>query len=256
MKYIKRIIICLILFLLGCLFTNLVFIHKFGSQLKSYGFLESIYYFSSIFGSIGAFGAVVVALFKDEIVAKSKEPKLSIELTNDNSFIEDKLEGNNEEESTQQHIVVSNYLLKLKVVNSGKSLAKDCEIIIEKTYYGKDKDALKIIDNGDSKELKWKNNKDQINIKPFGDYAYTDFIRISSPANTPKQLETNVNTIGQSLLWFGNNLIKNKSGWYKLCVLVTSSNAQAAKKEVVFWWSGKWQERINEFENEIKIEVE
>lgn len=85
-----------------------------------------------ILEALGAIGAVVIALFKDELLWLLKHPELIIDI--------DTFDFSSDDDVSGQNVVSSRYFKTISVLNAGKTVAKNCHVIIDSIVYGsKDK---------------------------------------------------------------------------------------------------------------------
>jgi len=91
------------------------------SRRISFG--EFLYYIASILSMFATFAAVIVALFKDEIMKWFKRPNVDVSLVNENGF-EENLDLN------QKNPQAKAYICSLKLENIGNVEALQCQLFI------------------------------------------------------------------------------------------------------------------------------
>ncbi len=147
---------------------------------------------------------------------------------------------------------IGTYYFRLRIINNGKSLAKDVEVIVEELYknvagstYKQDAEFLPL-------NLVWSHFRGiKQNIQPFGIYKFCDLGFILEP--NAQQMNINTGTVfpkkdGKLLFWFDfaiqpfakpNHLLP---GRYRFKITATASNAAPAKADFELYWSGNWKD--------------
>lgn len=227
-----------------------IFWYAYHTGSSPQGHLQDWHHVFSVIGSIGTVAAVVVALFKDEIMSSLFHPQIIVD-KNDEGDDTGLIEVKDQNEGTPK---VKCYECCVRVSNTGNRPASECEVKLIGVRYstsnGKWKELMK-----DTKHVGWSYTEDTITLLT-DECKRLPLFRIypdnseGTPDNTKKS--------SKRILLFGftmENKFQRKGHWifsYK----ISSSKKEYCKFDVDVNWSGTWCERINEMKDEITIKLE
>ncbi len=163
---------------------------------------------------------------------------------------------------------VADYYFRFYVINTGKSIAKHCEIIIEKLWF-KEKQNYERYQRFAPMNLKWTGGKDGIidinpdrtaigNIGHIPKQKYQDYLRLSDPYSlidlnyreASATTERFIFELTQAFYAFPNSLAP---GDYILRIGLYSENAKNKKIYIRILWTGQWEDDERSMFEQIKI---
>lgn len=240
MKKALRLLLLAILFLLvGYLLGSKVPIRLFNSidHSAKVSNWDVFYYLVSLFGVIGTFIAVIVALWKEDILRRLRKVKLKIAIQG----LE--LSYSNSESRYYGMIIVS---------NPSKYLASNCKITIKSLRYGRFEDEVETIHFGGTHVVKW-NYDDCRNIVPGGQQSLSLFcIKQSGDDTTPQE-----NSGDPVIDFWGVSPLpaeQRSNGCWIVDYCVTYNNDTILQDfSIQIQWNGKWNSKKKEFEKVFKF---
>lgn len=234
--------------IIGVIATMIWYAYHIGSNPQ--GHLQDWYHVFSIIGSIGTVAAVVVALFKDEIMGSLFHPQIIVN-KNDEGDGTGLIEVKDQNERT---LKARYYECCVQVSNTGNRPTNECEVKLIGVRYstsnGKWKELMK-----DTKRVGWSYTEDAVTLLT-DECKRLPLFRIfpdnseGTPDNTKKSLKR-IHLFGFTL----ENKFQRKGQWifsYK----ISSSKKEYCKFDVDVAWTGTWCDRINEMKDEITIKLE
>ena len=202
------------------------------------------------FGALATLLAVIVALFKDSILARWRKPKLIVTCENSPPctirtpyFVHDRTTGN---------LLWTGdcYWVRVKVTNEGRTRAKKVQVSLSKLYYrpSVDEDFSEIVRHHFPLNLKWAHIHIPIldGISPYMP-ALCDIIALCDPANQywPKPANTLSNTTVGSLqleVDLPPEFHSLRAGSWKLILRIGAANAKPIEKTLLFSHTGEWRQ--------------
>ena len=248
----KKILSIALLFAIGLIIGIIVTMiwYAYHTSSNPQGHLQDWHHVFSMIGSIGTVAAVVVALFKDEIMSTLFHPKIVVE-KNDEGDNTGLIEVKDQNEGT---LKVKYYECCVRISNTGNRPTNECEVkligVKYCTYNGKWKELMK-----DSKHVDWSYTEDVATLLT-DDCKRLPLFRIF-PDNSEGTPDNKMRS-SKRIHLFGftmENKFQRKGHWifsYK----ISSSKKEYCKFDVDVDWTGTWCERINEMKDEITIKLE
>jgi len=214
---------------------------------KTCGLGEYIYYIFSVFGVIGTFLAVFVALFKESILRFFHCPKCEI------SLLDEGVTENIDRE--QQNPQADSYDCILKIDNVGNDTALSCEVFINKVLFAKKAEQEKrpLRNFQGKKKLYW-------------DAAFLDIppriskevrlLSIFSPNNfgTPSVAEKK-NGLYLDLNGFQLDIKNAQKGIWEIEYYLSYKNGDFQYFTIEVVWDGSWKDRKTEMTDVLKIKL-
>ena len=222
--------------------------------------------FWSAASAIGTVLAVIVALFKEEIVRIYKRAELLIETADKLQFFEELENTTSVETNRSVPQVASKYALRVPVKNIGKIAARSCEIELE---------AVEIKENGSPNFVPYKlkescllwndiNSNANVTIKSTGTKHFTLF-EIVNPASNLQDgdsLSNENNGVKQSInvpptINIGNIAIipKSTNSIYLILFCINCENSKCVRLQLEIDLNHKWEPRYTEMEKNIKLSI-
>ncbi len=191
-------------------------------------------------GIVGALGGGILTVIGQEIVRCWRHPVLNVYYEDQTEYLSEAEldwphDKKNNNDPTPRYVV---RLLRIKVLNEGRSTAKSCRAYISRISRINMADGSKqSIDNQDSIPISWSMQDDfptrpidiPVGIRQFADVCFT------LSRDTPYKLfPTGL---------FPNRLREawNKPGKFELDVVVVADDASVATKTINFEWQGPWK---------------
>lgn len=192
----------------------------------------------SIFATLFTLSAVVVALFKDEIVGNFKKVDVSAKM------LCDTVEECSNESQGDVDPTVEKFYNQIIFTNEGNVNALDCELLVEKMFFkGRSEVNPHKIDISNKKILI--SGQERAYIPKNGGHREANIIEIVSSAN-PNGNET-------SQLTIANNTVPVKNGTWTVDCCLNMSNATIKHYQIEIVWDGKWHDHKNNMQIQIKI---
>ena len=193
--------------------------------------------FISVFGVLFTLSAVIVALFKDEIVGNFKKVDVTADVLCDT--VE---EFYNEVQGDSDPIVVKFYN-QIVFKNSGNVNALDCELLVEKISYKGPTD-LRLQPINILRKKIILGGQERTYIPKNGGHREADLIEIMTSEDP--------NGVKKTQLLIANNPTSAKAGtWIVECCL-NMSNATIHNYQFEIVWDGKWHDNKNNMQIQIK----
>lgn len=198
------------------------------------------------FGALGTFGAVVAALFLNEIRSWFKRVKFNVQLL-DKDIIE---EVHNVKDSKK----ASRYYNYIEFYNNGNINAENCELYLESAFFTSKESPTKGSLSVPNTPIEWLSNNNTVYIPKKGGKKVLQAFSLFAPQkqSTPDGAkETNP----ASIKILGLESMEASAGEWELNYALYSTTADAKKIKVTINWNGKWEERKTEMKDILKINV-
>lgn len=193
--------------------------------------------FISIFVALFTLFAVIVALFKDEIVGNFKSVDVDIDVLSDT--VEEYL---NESQGNSDP-TVSKFFNQMVFKNKGNVNALDCELLLEKISFKSQTDLLpRPINITKSKVLI--GGQDRTYIPKNGGHREADLIEIMATEDPDGNKKTQ--------LLIADNPVPSKAGTWTVECCLNMSNASIKHCQFEIVWDGNWHEHKNNMQIQIK----
>lgn len=208
---------------------------------------QACYYVFTIVGSIGTLSAVVVALYKEELMSWINSPDLEF------SLIENGLLANYDSQVGQSP---DSYECSIRIANHGTYTAIGCKAYIQTIRYNKNRNrdrlrALNIISN--KKQLMWTGPSVDIPLDLPSDIMLFQILN-------PNQLGTpQSGSAIQSpkIVLNGYQLHKDKAekGLLEIEYYITMKSGNVSKFLLTVDWDGTWSDNEEDMLDKVKIEL-
>lgn len=242
-------LIVILAYIFGCIIPFKAFIPNIDWN-KQISPGELVYYFICTLQAIGTIGAVIVALFNDNIKSYFRKPKLSINLHN-NDICEELDEHKDGSRKAKR------YHNSIDIVNEGNTTAENCEIYIESisfTGLGM-KTSVELLQN--DYFLSWSNSEQKNSTyipvngkKSFQLYEILPAEEQGTPgggnrAKIPAQLV------------IGSYKVPSEycGGKWNIMICLYSPSSKLHKFQVTIDWDGNWEDRQMEMKNKVKNSI-
>jgi len=253
MKWYKKIGLGLIISVVAYVIGNLIPVEFLKPEIKVTE-IESAEYYGLMISSISAivtFLAVVIALFKEDIRKWWEYSRVEASIPNE-SFYE--ILKNNIDSSVQP-LEAEKYDCKIQIFNSGNISAMGLEVQLESLIYsGVDFPTPQNIETyGHS--IYWNGQKElKINLPPEGKKSISILELIapeqqSSPEGEDVSIPCQLNIAG-----IENSKDYSKGKW-TASFAIFSTNAKPIRFQIEIDWNGRWEKRVTEMRNHLKIEL-
>lgn len=195
---------------------------------------EAFYYIISFLGVICTFLAVIVALWKEEILSRWHKAKLKVEIKG--------LDFSSN----------SKYYGLITVSNSGKYLASNCRIFIKSLRYGKYEDEIENIPLRGNLAVNWTGDTYR-NLVPGGQQSVTLFcVKQSGDDMTPLE------NIGKPVIdfWGISSLSADQrsNGCWIIDYCISYNNDTLLEHfSIKIQWNGQWKSKKREMEKILKF---
>ena len=197
---------------------------------------EVFYYIISFFGVIGTFLAVVVALWKEEILSRWHKAKLKVEIKG--------LDFSSNPESKFYGLIT--------VSNSGKYLASNCRIFIKSLRYGRFEDEIATIPLRGNLAVNW-NGDEYRDLVPGGQHSVSLFcVKQSGDETTPLE------KTGDPVIDFWGILPLSTAQRSNGCWIIDycisyNNNTSLENFSIKIQWNGQWNSKKREMEKNLKF---
>lgn len=205
------------------------------------------YYVFAIIGSVSTTVAVIVALFKDEILHKFHSPELVLEEYSNGVIPLVKVEGENGNDD-------SYYKCELKINNTGAENARDCTIVVSRMLYDTSRmggetewDSRKI---NRITEIGEKNNQIISGLD-----ARVELFRINNPSSSSTPSGGNEN---RAYIEFPQTKLSEEiaaESNFKIEYEIRANNAAPIRFCVSIEWTGKWSDSVSGMKGNIKVKL-
>lgn len=194
--------------------------------------------FIAVFGTLFTLCAVIVALFKDEIVGNFKRVDVSANVKSDT------VEEFFNEAQGDKDPTVAKFYNQIVFKNEGNVNALDCELLVEKMVFkGRNDVNPRSINITQNKILI--GGQERTYIPKNGGHREANIIEIVSSAN-PNGNET-------SQLTIANNTVPVKDGTWTVDCCLNMSNATIKHYQIEIVWNGEWHDHKNNMQIQTKI---
>lgn len=206
-------------------------------------------YIFGIIGSVATAAAVIVALFKEDIINNIHSPELVLDDYPNNKIPLVKVAGKKEDESY--------YKCELKVNNNGSENAKDCTLVISRFMYDKNRLGPGYFNELDQNLIeRVQEIGDKKNQIVSGLDSRIELFKINNPSlsSTPNgglENKTLINFTGVRL----SEEIAAESN-FEIDYEIRSNNHKPIKFRLIVNWPGKWNNTVTEMSNIIKISIQ
>lgn len=205
----------------------------------SHGFWN---WFLRVLQAIGPLAAVIVALFKEDWMARWYRPNLNIETSMDDLREQLIHDGEND--------VAGTYTAMLRFSNMGKATANNMSIFVERIVYRQSCDSLTSEDLLEEPfALLLDKGNDAINLPKYGEKSvvWLSLQKIKTPSSPKgKPVVPSLNLfIGRSCLIRPENC----SGIIDITFKVICDNLKPQVKTIRLQWDGTWRSRKQELSN-------
>lgn len=209
--------------------------------------------------SISSFGtilAVIVALFKEEIISLYKKANLAIGVEEELGFVEVIQEDTSESSNPS----ADRYELIIPIINKGKLPARGCEIELE-SFKIKNSDSLKFVDYNLNKHcFEWNDAQANSNIviKSTSVRKFTIFT-IKSPDAKLEVLDKAGDSSKDSypIIRVGSSNIKpsTPSSQYQLECCILSDNGKPNRFVITIKLTHQWRPRLTEMNQYVEVTI-
>jgi hypothetical protein len=245
--------IAILIGVIGYLIGNYLPLDLFKPEFTSSELSKGEYYrlIISILSAIITFGAVIVALFKDDIREQWKRPKIEF-CTPSEITIED-IATSLDSESGNDSVKANRYLSRVEVINKGNLPAMNAEIYLDKLEFTPKDSAIVQHIESSSSALDWNGTESLTIIIPPGGKKLINIVEITPPeiVSTPDSEKTK----RASNLIIGNiiNTKEQTKGKWTASFSLYAQNHKPTNFKVEIIWSGVWKNRLTEFNNQYQI---
>lgn len=208
---------------------------------------QACYYVFTIIGSIGTMTAVVVALYKEELMRWINSPDLEFSLNGSG------LVGNND---SQVGVAPDYYECSIRITNKGTMIATGCKVFVHSLKYNKNsnRDRLKA-DNKvqNKKQLTWSSGNVDIPVDIPSDIM---LFQIMNPNQLGTPQSGNVNQ-NPKIVLNGYQLNKDKAekGLWEIEYYITMKSGNVSKFLLNVDWDGTWSDNEEDMLDKVKIEL-
>lgn len=190
-----------------------------------------------ILEAVGAIGAVIIALFKDELLWLLKHPELTTD-TDAVDFLSD-------DDASGQNVVSSRYFKPIRVMNTGKATAKNCRVIIDSIVYGAADELVKNELLSSPQDVRWQNSGNQKEDIAVACNRVFELFQI-----LPERHEDKLKKIPSvpTKLFIGGFEIKpeHNGGEYIVTLKIESENSDPKVFKIKITWTGAWRNQKTE----------
>ena len=243
-------VLFLLLILAGILSIVFLFVTtpmlSYGDESRTDPWL-ACYYAFTIIGSIGTLAAVIIALYKEELMRWINSPDLNFTL------IGNGLVSNND---SQVGSSPDSYECSIRITNQGSNLASGCKAFIQTIRYNKNsnKERLKPINNiQKKKQLTWTSSSVDIPVDIPSEILLFQILN-------PNQLGTpQAGSVSQNpqIMLNGCQLNKNNTekGLWEIEYYITMRSGNVSKFMLSINWDGTWCDNEEDMLDKVKIQL-
>ena len=253
MKWYKKIGIGLAISIIAYIIGNLVPISYLKPSVKQTE-IESAEFLGIVISSISAlvtFLAVLIALFKEDIRKWWEYSKIEVSIPEENfrEVLKSSIDSPN------QPLEADRYDCKIEVYNSGNISAMGLEMQLESLVYsGVDFPTAQIIESYGHSIFWDGKNESKITLPPEGRKSIS-ILGLSAPEQQSSPEGDEV-TIPSKLNIAGlDNPDDFKRGKWTAAFAIFSTNAKPIRFTMEIDWNGRWENRVTEMKNHLKIEL-
>lgn len=192
-----------------------------------------------IFEVVGSIGAVIIALFKDEILWLLKHPELTTDA--------DTVDFLSDDDASGQNVVSSRYFKPIRVLNTGKTTAKNCRIIIDSIVYGAKDKLVKNELLSSPQDVRWQisgNQKEDIAV------ACNRVFELFQILPERREDKSKKIPLVPTKLFIGGFEVKTEhnGGEYIVTFKIESENLDPKVFKIKITWTGAWRNQKTEME--------
>lgn len=208
---------------------------------------QACYYVFTIIGSIGTLAAVVVALYKEELMRWLNSPDLEYAL------IEGGLVANND---SQVGAVPDNYECSVRISNKGTTIATGCKAYVHSLKFNKNRNHERLKPDNkvqNKKQLMWTSSNVDIPVDIPSDIMLFQILN-PNKIGTPQSGNANQNP---KIELNGYQLTKDKSekGLWEIEYYITMKSGNVSKFLLTVDWDGSWSDNEEDMLDKVKIEL-
>lgn len=208
---------------------------------------QACYYVFTIIGSIGTLSAVIVALYKEELMRWINSPDLEF------SLIDNGLVANND---SQVGIAPDNYECSIRIVNKGTSIAIGCKAFVHALKYNKNGNHNRLKPDNkvqNKKQLTWTSNNVDIPVDIPSDIMLFQILN-PNQIGTPQAGNATQNP---RIVLNGYQLSKDKSekGLWEIEYYITMRSGNVSKFLLTIDWDGSWSDSEEDMLDKVKIDL-
>ncbi len=245
-------ILSLVLFVVGTSF----FVKVLNSFVIEYKPMNNYEYFSIIISSVSALItaiAVIVALFKEEIINIFRKPQIKIELPEKHTYEEtEEVDIRADEDPIKE---ATKYITRINIKNNGNLPARNVEMNLEMLSFKELNSELVEQIDVKSTSIIWQNtNKDKITIPP-GCIKVLNIVEIIGPSKTSLPDPNTTNKVQPGILIANNELKADVKGIWIAEFSVNAENHNLLKFKMSIEWKGVWKKRLTEMNNSYSIKI-
>ena len=208
---------------------------------------QACYYVFTIIASIGTLSAVIVALYKEELMRWINSPDLFF------SLIGNGLSANND---SQVGNAPDNYECSIRITNQGTYIASGCKAYVQTIKYNKNrkKERLRPINKvQNKKQLMWTSSNVDI---PVDIPCEIMLFQILNPnkIGTPQAGNTTQNP---RIVLNGYQLLKDQSekGLWEIEYYITMRSGNVSKFLLTIDWDGTWSDKEDDMLDKVTIDL-
>lgn len=208
---------------------------------------QACYYVFTIIGSIGTLSAVIVALYKEELMRWINSPDLEF------SLIENGLVANNE---SQVGVAPDNYECCVRITNKGTAIATGCKVFVHALKYNKNSNRERLKPDNkvqNKKQLTWTSGNVDIPVDIPNDIMLFQILN-PNQLGTPQAGSVNQNP---KIILNGYQLQKDKSekGLWEVEYYITMRSGNVSKFLLIVNWDGTWSDNREDMLDKVKLEL-
>lgn len=209
----------------------------------------------SVVGALATILATLVALFKEDIRRLYEFALLNVDFKHPD-VISEILDSSNsgESDNLSSSLAAKKYELVISVCNKGKLAARGCQIYLEHlsyktTSYPQPKECLT-----SGQPLQWIGKTELTTIIPSTAKTFVSIIEIHSPQSEIVTAEKKHTNPKPQIKIAGVDINSQDLNTKYFCTfMLYSENANPVQFKLEIDWNGKWEHRLSEMKNCIKI---
>lgn len=198
-------------------------------------------------GCLGTFGAVIVALFKDDIERWFKKVKFEFCLSSD-SFIE-------LTEGPVNEIRAISYYNNVIIQNTGNIYANNCELYLESAQLYNEQNKVIYSITPDNEPINWSTQTTLIGLPIKGKKSLKLFELFEPEHSSDPNGTINTSVPIFQFLGVKNGTAAEKGKW-KITYCLMCQNTEPFRFCIDINWNGEWRNRKADMENQLTIKLE
>ena len=192
-----------------------------------------------ILEALGAIGAVVIALFKDELLRLLKHPELKTDI--------DAVDFLSDDDASGQNVVSSRYFKPIRVMNAGKTTAKNCRVVIDSIVYRANDKLVKNELLSSPQDVRWLISGNQKEDIAVACNRVFELFQILPERQEDKS--KNIPLVPTKLLIGGFEVKpEHNGGEYIVTFKIESENLDPKVFKIKIIWTGAWHNQKAEME--------